>query len=94
MHRIGYGEGKVVGIGYGVVFMGFLGWKMKNQIMQIEILDLSEMERGNNCVILMVDLIMLFCSYSYSLTYFFKAYRRVLFFIKLIRNSILKRIKT
>ena len=25
MHRIGYGEGKLVGIRYGVVYMGFLG---------------------------------------------------------------------
>ena len=25
MHRIGYGEGKVVGIRHGVVFMNFLG---------------------------------------------------------------------
>ena len=25
MLRIGYGEGKLVGIRYGVVFMGFLG---------------------------------------------------------------------
>ena len=65
------------------------GWK-KNQIMQSGVLDLFEMERVKNYVILKVDLIMLFCSYSYSLLYFFKAKRRVLFFVRLIRNSILK----
>ena len=39
MHRIGYGEGKLVGIRHGVVFMVSWGWK-KNQIMHIGILDI------------------------------------------------------